>query len=207
MKLSAARGLGRVAQVVSIAAAAVVLVGCVGTTDAGRSSSPTRTPSSSHSPSASPSAGAAGPSATPSAAAGGTPVTLPCSSLTPAQVMYDFNPNFGLDAIFTPKSGTPAARAVADRGIACNWTNQTSGDTITFSVARPAASELTALKTAAAAGTSAAGYGDAAWFSSAGQVGRVDVFRGDYWLTVSSVYFGSAADASSLISAALSALH
>ncbi|HEY0248442.1 MAG TPA: arginyl-tRNA synthetase [Gryllotalpicola sp.] len=206
MKLSAARGLGRVAQVASVAAAAVVLAGCVGTTDAGHSSSPTRTPSSSHSPSASPSAGT-DPSASPSPAAGGTPVTLPCSSLTPAQVMYDFNPNFGLDAIFTPKSGTAAARAVADRGIACNWTNQTSGDTITFSVARPAASELTTLKTAAAAGTSAAGYGDAAWFSSAGQVGRVDVFRGDYWLTVSSVYFGSAADASSLLSAALSALH
>jgi hypothetical protein len=120
--------------------------------------------------------------------------------------VYDFNPNFGLDSSFSPKAGTAAATAVADKGTACNWLNQTSSDTFSVAVARPTSSDLTRLKATAAAGTPASGLGDAAYFSASGGVGRVDVFTGAYWLAATSVYFGSAADAKDLVTAALGAL-
>jgi hypothetical protein len=121
-------------------------------------------------------------------------------------VVYDFNPNFGLDSTFSPKSGTAASTAVADQGTACSWLNQTSRDTFAIAVARPAAAEFASLKAKAATGTPASGLGDAAYFSTSGGVGRVDVFTGAYWLVASSVYFGSAADTKNLVTAALGAL-
>lgn len=194
--------------------AAFALSGCVpaaGTT-------PTTSASASSTPSASASTT---PSTTPTATDGNNlPITTPtggptdaptavsiaCGTLLSPQVVYAFNPNFGLQASFTPPAGTPAAVAVADKGVACSWLNQTSRDTFTFSVARPIASDLTALKSTAAQGTAAAGYGDSAWFSSVAGVGRIDVFQGSYWLTATSDYFGSASDASALLKAALAAL-
>ena len=123
-----------------------------------------------------------------------------------AQVVYDFNPNFGLDRSFSPKAGTAAATVAADQGTACSWLNQTSGDTFEVAVARPAAASLASLKAKAAAGTPASGLGDAAYFSKSGLVGRVDVFTGAYWLVATSVYFGTANDAKNLVTAALGAL-
>ena len=201
--------------VIVVALAATVAFGlaaCV--PEPGTSASPK--PSSSSHPSAS------GPSASPSASAtassspttptAATPTKIPCSTLVSAQVVYDFNPNFGLDSGFSPKSGTAAATAVADKGTACSWLNQTSADTFAIAVARPAAAELASLKTTAATGTAVAELGDPAYFSTSGGVGRVDVFRGAYWLVATSVYFGSAtdfgssSDANKLVTAALSAL-
>ena len=168
--------------------------------------SKTSTPTATDSPSANPvPSSTISPTPTPSAAAA-TATKIPCGTLISAQAVYDFNPNFGLDSGFSPKSGTAAAKAVADNGTACNWLNQTSGDTFAFAVARPVAAELALLKTTAATGTPASGLGDAAYFSTSGGVGRVDVFRGAYWLVATSVYFGSAADASTLVTTALAAL-
>ena len=122
------------------------------------------------------------------------------------QAVYDFNPNFGLDSSFSPKAGTAAATAVAERGTACNWLNQTSRDTFTFAVARPAAAEFASLRSKVATGTAAPELGDAAYFSSSSGVGRIDVFTGAYWLVATSVYFGSATDAKNLVTTALGAL-
>ena len=116
--------------------------------------------------------------------------------------MYDFNPNFSLQANYAPKSGTAAYTAKTDGGTACNWINDTSGETLTVSVAKPGSDEFAALSTAASAGTPVSGYGDAAYFSN----GRFDIFRGKYWLVAQSAFFSSAADASALAKAALSAL-
>ena len=167
---------------------------------AGASVDPSTTPSGT--PTATPSA----PSATKTPSEPGTAVTVTCGTLISAQAVYDFNPNFSLQAKFTPASGTSAAAAVADRGIACSWINQTSSETFTFSVAHPAASSLAALKKTAASGTAVAGYGDSAYFHSVDGAGQVDVFSGAYWMTATSVYFASAADASSLLKQALKAL-
>lgn len=167
--------------------------------------SPSPRPSTSSTPSASPTVGAS-PTPTPTVAPGATPTKIPCSTLVSAQVVYDFNPNFGLDSSFSPKAGSAAATAVADKGTACNWLNQTSGDTFAIAVARPAAPDLSSLKATAAKGAAASGLGDAAYFSTSGGVGRVDVFTGAYWLVATSVYFGSATDANDLVTAALGAL-
>ncbi|MEC5168500.1 arginyl-tRNA synthetase [Glaciihabitans sp. GrIS 2.15] len=191
--------------VIVVALAATVALGlaaCVPEPGTSKTSSPTATDSPSANPVPS---STISPTPTPSAAAA-TATKIPCGTLISAQAVYDFNPNFGLDSGFSPKSGTAAAKAVADNGTACNWLNQTSGDTFAFAVARPVAAELASLKTTAATGTPASGLGDAAYFSTSGGVGRVDVFRGAYWLVATSVYFGSAADASTLVTTALAAL-
>jgi hypothetical protein len=127
--------------------------------------------------------------------------------------MYDFNPNFGLDASFRPAAGTPAATAVAAKGVACSWTNQTSGDKVTIAVARPGSDALAKLKAAAAGGGSAvSGIGESAYFAPNGGTGRLDVFTGTYWLVATSVFFASAADfsngadAKNLVGAAVSQL-
>ena len=193
--------------VIAVALAATVALGlaaCVPEPGTSKTSSPAATDSPSANPVPS-STISPKPTPTPSAAAA-TATKIPCGTLISAQAVYDFNPNFGLDSGFSPKSGTAAAKAVADNGTACNWLNQTSGDTFAFAVARPVAAELVSLKTTAATGTPASGLGDAAYFSTSGGVGRVDVFRGAYWLVATSVYFGSAADASTLVTTALAAL-
>ena len=191
--------------VVALAATvALGLAGCAPEPSPSKTSSPAATDSPSVTPGPS-STISPTPSPTPSAAAA-TATKIPCGTLISAQAVYDFNPNFGLDSGFAPKSGSAAATAIADRGTACNWLNQTSGDTFTVSVARPAAAELASLTAKAAAGTPASGLGDAAYFSTSGGVGRVDVFRGAYWLVATSVYFGAAGDASSLVTTALAAL-
>lgn len=190
--------------VIVVALAATVALGLTGCVpEPGTTASPK--PSSSSTPSASPSASAT-PSPSPSTPAAATPTKIQCDTLVSAQAVYDFNANFGLDSSFSPKSGTAAATAVADQGTACNWLNQTSGDTFAIAVARPAAADLASLKTKAATGTPASGLGDAAYFSTSGGVGRVDVFTGAYWLVATSVYFGSAGDANDLVTAALGAL-
>jgi hypothetical protein len=121
-------------------------------------------------------------------------------------VIYDFNPNFGLDPSFAPQQGSPAALAITNGGTACNWINQTSGDALTLSVAHPAAAQLASIEATAARGTAGSGLGDSSYFSSSGGVGRVDVFRGGYWLVTTSDLYSAAADAASLVNAALGAL-
>ncbi|MEO7148109.1 MAG: hypothetical protein ABIW81_03935 [Terrimesophilobacter sp.] len=120
-----------------------------------------------------------------------------------AQTMYDFNPNFGLLAKFTPEAGSFAARAVADKGVACRWINQTSGDTVDVSISRPAPTGFAAAKGAATSGKPVTGIGDAAYFTTRGTAGTVQVFIGNYWVTVTSVYFSSASDAQSIVADAV----
>jgi hypothetical protein len=121
-------------------------------------------------------------------------------------VIYDFNPNFGLDASFAPQQGSPAALAITNGGTACNWINQTSGGALTLSVAHPAPAQFASIKATAAKGTAGSGLGDSSYFSSSGDVGRVDVFRGGYWLVTTSDLYSASGDAASLVNAALGAL-
>lgn len=135
-----------------------------------------------------------------------TPVSIPCSSVIDAQTMYDFNPNFGLLAKFSPPAGSVTARAVSDEGTVCRWINQTSDDTIDVSISQPGSKALSAAMAAAESGASVSGLGEAAYFSSSGGTGVVQIFDGPYWVTATSVYFSSAGDASSLVNSALSSL-
>ena len=157
-------------------------------------------PTSTTAPSPTPS-----PSGTAAPAEKPTPVSIPCSSVIDAQTMYDFNPNFGLLAQFSPAAGTVTARAAADEGTVCRWINQTSDDTIDVSISQPGPNAFAAAQSAAASGSSVSGLGDAAYFSSSGGTGVIQVFAGPRWITATSVYFASASDADSIISAAVAA--
>lgn len=206
----AARRIGMATLAIALGGMLTVgLAGCVPSSGSKPQPSSSSSPSSSPSPSPSVSPGSPGSpssSATPTVPPGGAAGKIGCNALVPPQTVYDFNPNFGLEPGFTPKPGTPAASAVSAGGTACNWLNQTSGDTFTVAVARPGAARLASIKSTAATGTPGSGLGDSSYFSKTGDVGRVDAFSGKYWVSATSVYFGTVGDASTLVGAALAAL-
>ncbi len=178
------------------AVTAATLSGCVW------QSTPSSTYTSLSSPTDTPTATVT-PSPIPTAGSPAQPVAIGCNTLVSPQTMYDFNPNFTLQSAYAPKSGTAAYAAAADRGTACNWVNDTSGETLAVSVAKPGSVEFASLKSSAAKGTPVSGYGDAAYFSS----GRLDVFSGDYWLVTQSTQYSTANDAASIVTSALAQLH
>lgn len=177
-----------------------------------KNSAPQKTPSSSSSATptdaASPSSQAGdgpAPSAAPSHAPG-TPIAVDCNGLISLQAMYDFNPNYSLQAGYKPKAGSDGSTALGFRGLSCSWVNQTSGNLIFVSAARPAASDLAALKTAAGSGTAVSGLGDAAYFSTKGQLGQLQVFSGPFWISTSSDFYGTADDARQLATVAVASV-
>ena len=164
--------------------------------------SPTDTPtaSSSDTPTAS-------PTPSPTASVVSTPITIGCNTLITPEDIYAFNPNFGLINSWTPKSGSAAATAKSEQGIACRWSNQTSGDTIDVSVAHLDGATIESLKNdAVEKSTMVPTYGDEAYFSVSGGVGTAIVFQGDFWLVATSVDFAEPGDPADLITAALGAL-
>jgi hypothetical protein len=180
------------------ALALALLSGCVPTATPSASQSATGTPSASASPTAT---AAPAPSASP------TPITVGCDTLVSADTMYAYNPNFGLLTSWTPAAGSAAATAESESGIACRWSNQTSGDTIDISVAHLDAASIESLKNdAVSQGTLVPTYGDEAYFSTASGVGTAVVFQGNYWLVATSTDFAEPGDPADLIDAALGAL-
>jgi len=143
------------------------------------------------------------PTPTPSATIG-LPISIGCSTLISAQVMYDFNPNFGLLADTRPAAGSLAAEAVAADGLFCQWVNQTSGDTINVSVAR-LSSAGSAARQGALAGSTAV-FGAPGYFAASGGSGVAQAFSGEYWIVAASPAFSEAADAQALMSAAITSL-
>lgn len=107
---------------------------------------------------------------------------------------------------YTPAAGTGGAAAVSGKGVACGWVNNTSKDTLVISAAKPGPAAITSAKASTSGGTPVSGLGDAAYFSTTAGAGRVDVFSGTTWVTATSTYFSSAADASPLVTSALAAL-
>jgi hypothetical protein len=175
-----------------------LLSGCVPTPTPTASGSASGTPSASASPTA---------TAAPTPSARPTPITVGCDTLVSADTMYAYNPNFGLLTSWTPADGSAAATAESESGIACRWSNQTSGDTIDISVAHLDAASIESLKNdAVSKGTLVPTYGDEAYFSTTAGVGTAVVFQGNYWLVATSVDFAEPGDPSDLIDAALTAL-
>ena len=175
-----------------------MLSACVPTP--GSSTSDTPTASQSDTPTATPT-----PSATPSATS--TPITIGCNTLITPDDIYAFNPNFGQITSWTPKSGSAAATAKSEQGIACRWQNQTSGDTIDVSAAHLDAATIESLKNdAVEKSTMVPTYGDEAYFSVSGGGGKAIVFQDDFWLVATSVDFAEPGDPADLITAALGAL-
>lgn len=191
-----------------LALGALALLGLAGCKD----TAATPNTSTSHSPRETPSNSAsATPDAAPSATPGqtrapGIPLGTDCAGLLSPQTVYDFNPNTSLQPAYKPKSGSDGSEALSFSGISCGLVNNSSGVVTSVSVAHPAASDLAALKSAAAKGTAVSGLGDSAFFSTSGQTGQLQVFTGPFWVTASSVFFGSADDARQLVGATVTAL-
>jgi hypothetical protein len=140
-------------------------------------------------------------------AAAETPIDVACDELVSADVMYNFNPNFGLLDSWTPEAGTAAAEAVDLSGVACRWQNGTSNETIDLSVAHLSDTDLEALKNEAVGeSTMVPTYGEEAYFSVVDGVGTAIVFEGPYWLVAASTSFFEPGDASEIVHSALDAL-
>lgn len=191
----------------SFAAVLVVglLAGCAGSpgTDQTASPSPTASAAPDGTTSAEPT-----PSEAPKPT--GTPITIDCDQLLTLDDMYAFNPNYGVANDYTP-SGGEIATIVDENGLACAWSNQTSGELIEVAVAQPDPSMLEVYRADAAAGSTAVPtYGTPpavdGFFASASGTGTAQVFSNGYWLVARSPAFFEPGDAAEIISAALSHL-
>jgi hypothetical protein len=182
----------------ALGASALLLTGCVQSQPDPTGPNPTRTIDPSSTTSAAPE-----PANTATQDPGATAIDIACTALISPQAMYDFNPNFLLLNDFTPTAGSPAATALASKGVACRWENSTSGITIDVSVAKPAPNKLDGLKSNA--GSPATGFDG--YFATASGTGTAQVFTGDYWATLSSAAFFEAGDAVDLIADVHSALN
>jgi hypothetical protein len=129
----------------------------------------------------------------------GAVVNLGCDDLVTRQQIYDFNPNF-VNIPWLPTAGTSAAQAIQWNGLACRWINETSSDPIDVTavsvVDRGTMVQLRAA--AAAAGTPVANLGDVAYFQTIGGDGELQIFEGNYWVTLRSPWFEIASDANPL---------
>ena len=187
------------------ALALIVLAGCATGAEPASSASPTATPSTAP-------AGVATQSPTPTPTPtedADTAVTLGCDGVLTPDDVYDFNPNFGTAPGYKPADGSAAAVATLHKGVACGWSNQTSGDLIEVSVAQPTAATLADLKSqAATSSTSVTTYGAGVkgYFATADGTGEAQVFSGPYWVAVTSVEFVEARDAETLVAAVVSHL-
>jgi len=193
------------ARLVPLAAAALVLALAACTP------APSPSPTGSHSghtprPSHTPSATAV---PTPTASVVGTPVTKSCVQLIPAGTMYAFNPNFVAVSTWTPSAGTAAAQAVANKGVACRWQNETSDDVIDLSVADLDHATIESLKNQAVdKSTLVPTYegADEGYFSAADGTGTAIVFLKGYWIVLTSQQFAEPGDPADLVASVLAAL-
>lgn len=188
----------RLAAVAATLATLALLSGCTPTGQVLPPATGTATPTASQVESASPA---------PSPSAVGTPITIRCDQLVTAQAMYDYNSNFSLRANYQPAPGSLQARALADKGIACSWVNQTSGETIEVAVAQLPPAELEVRKNdTAGASKPVTTYQVDGYFTRNGAVGEAQAFPAGHWLVASSKAFFEAADAAPIIAAAIRAL-
>ncbi len=195
---------GRVAVAGILAAGGLMLAGCQG------SPAPATSPSASGRSTTS-SAPSSTPRPTSTATPAPTPVTLTCDRLLDSDQLTRLVPRLVPAPGFTPQKGSNAARAVDRAGVACGYTNPSTGDTVAVSVARPAASELTALKNRAVTRSHVVPtYGVPpkvmGYFTVEGGEGVAEAFAGDYWVVAASKDFIEPGDAGQVIADALANL-
>lgn len=142
-------------------------------------------------------------SSTPPAIENPTAVSIRCDAVVTPEQLYAFNPNFSLTDTFTPAAGTSAAAAVASKGVACGWINNSSNEMIIISIAQPSAESLRAIEAGlVASGSSVATFGTGGFFAN----NEAQLVRGGYWITASSNEFYEAADAEALVASVLANL-
>jgi hypothetical protein len=178
---------------------AALLTGCA-PGDADPSASPSPSASATSEPTPAPTETAAPEETSP-------PFAIACDALLTLDQLYAFNPNVSADPGYTPSSASITA-VVDEGGTACGYVNQTSGEVIEVAVATPTASVLEAMAGAAAeTSTPVPTYGTPpeveGYFMQSGNTGRVQVFRGPYWIVMESALLFEPGDAEPLVSAVL----
>jgi hypothetical protein len=136
----------------------------------------------------------------------GAAFTVDCTAIVSDDEIFQYNQNFAADTEWSPAADSLAAEVVAEGGTACAWVNLSGGDHIEIAVATPSADRLAAIKEAASSGTPTTGLGDEGYFSTDGEFGQLEIFRGPYWMTATSLYFGEGGEANQLVSTAISHL-
>ncbi len=154
-------------------------------------------------PVVSPSASAPGEEPTPTPTGPTTvPVTQSCDELLPAQVVFDFNPNYALDPDYEPSPDSDSALIESYQGIACGWVNLTSGDSIEVAVAHLGAGDIEKVQNQLVLTVDAVPtYGGVDYFEATGGVGTVNAFQGDFWIVARSVEFFEPGDAETIVRA------
>lgn len=184
-------------------AVAASLAACTDTGEPSDDGAATSTAQPSESPSGEPSAT---PSPTPTPIS--VPLTVDCEALVPLQAVYDFNPNFGFDADYTPTTGTMPAELVELEGTACGFVNLTSGETIEFAVAHLVPHELQKAKDDLIVANDPVPIyvGDEGYFTIMDEMGHAQVFTGEYWLVARSSAFYEPGDHAALVNAVTESL-
>ena len=149
----------------------------------------------------------ASPTPTPTPTAPPTPVGVTCDQVLTPDQLYAFNPNFGTDPGYTPKSGSLEKQIVDWQGVSCGYLNQTSNNVIQIAVAKPPSDQLETLKNAAITssqpvptyGTPPAVEG----YFKAGSSGQVQIFKGPYWIVAESDIFLEPGDPAPLMESVL----
>jgi hypothetical protein len=156
-----------------------------------------------------PSAGASS-SSTPSSDA--TPVTIACDKLITADQLASFTPALTSTTSVKPATGSHAALAVTDHGVACDYRNPATGNTVTVAVSRPAPDALTVLKGQAAEKSNVVPtYGTPpkvlGYFAAPGNAGgEAQAFAGAYWITATSKDWAEPGDGTPVMDAVLANL-
>jgi hypothetical protein len=122
--------------------------------------------------------------------------------------MYDYNANFSLTENFEPRKNSDAETIVDDLdGIACEWVNDSSGESIVIAAAHPDAKTVAALRGELASDSeSVSTYGSEGYFTVEDGVGRADAVADPFWVSGDSDYFFEPGDAAPLMKAAVANL-
>ncbi|TFD65736.1 hypothetical protein [Cryobacterium ruanii] len=183
---------------------ALVLTGC----SAGDEPTPSDSAAATSEASAGP-AESASPSPTPTPEATGSAITQTCGDLLTLQNVYDFNPNYGTAAGYSPSANGLAETAATYNGLTCGYSNQSSSELIELSLVAPNDVLMTTLKQQADADSQAVPtYGTPptvdGFFTYVGGSGQAQVFTGTYWVTLSSpAFYNEPGAAEGLMSAVL----
>jgi hypothetical protein len=186
------------------AALALALAGCAPTPASSSSSAPVTTP-----PAPSPHEPSVTAAPTPTASVTAKPVGVTCAQLITPDGMYAYNPNFVALTSWSPASGTSAAQAVANKGVACRWQNETSNNVVDLSVANLDAATIESLKNQAVAKSQMVPTyqgADEGYFSVGSGAGTAIVFVKTFWVVMTSQQFAEPGDADQLLHSVITVL-
>lgn len=141
----------------------------------------------------------------------GARITVPCDSLVKPTQLTAINPNLEPAPHYTPAKDSHAETIVGLDGLACEWRDRKTGQTVEVAVAHLPDAAITTLKNETiTVSKPVPTYG--AWpqiegyFHKTDGVGIATVFRGPYWIESSSTAYFEPGDAQLMAEAVLEAL-